>query len=154
MSTYLVAVVVSNFQSLDNNDGKHSYKIWSNPELIGQVPYSLSAMSKTIDFFETNLKIPYSLPKLEIVAMPEYIAVAMENWGLSLYRESLIFYDEAVTSLAVKRRIRTAITHELTHQWFGNLVTPERWDFLWLSEAFATYFEYHVPEDVSPATVI
>lgn len=154
MSTYLVALVVSEFQSLSNNSGSHVIKAWSNPDRVYQLPYPLSVASKAIEYFESHLKIPYALPKLDIVAMPDYIAVAMENWGLCLYRESWMLYDPKVTSITRKRIIRNAVTHELSHQWFGNLVTPQRWDVLWLSEAFGAYFESHAYEDVNMHCII
>ncbi|OXU26579.1 hypothetical protein TSAR_012204 [Trichomalopsis sarcophagae] len=147
MSTYLFALVVSEFQSLSNNNGSHVFKAWSNPDRVDQLSYPLSVLTKAIEFFETHLKVPYALPKLDIVAIPDYIAVAMENWGLCHYRESWMLYDPEVTSITRKRIIRNAVTHELSHQWFGNLVTPQRWDVLWLSEAFGAYFESHAYED-------
>ena len=148
MSTYLIAVVVSDFQNLKVIEKNHLYRVWTNAGIIDQLPYALSVTTKAVDFFESKLSIPYDLPKLDAVAMPDYLT-AMENWGLPIYRENVMLYKPAFTSITNKRFLRNAIAHEIAHQWFGNLVSPKWWNFLWLSEAFATYFEYHAHEEVS-----
>lgn len=147
MSTYLVAVVVCDFQSLAN-EKESPYTVWASLELKYQLPYSLAVIPKMVDFLGVRLGIPYNLPKLEMVALPDFPTEGMENWGLLIYSELVMLYDGSITPLTLKRYIRDLVTHEITHQWFGNLVTAEWWDCLWLNEAFATYFQYHAHEEV------
>jgi len=93
--------------------------------------------------------VPYPLPKLDQVAVPDFDAGAMENWGLVTYRESCLLIDETAT-LNDKIQIATVITHELSHQWFGNLVTMAWWDDLWLNESFANMMEYYCLDAIRP----
>ena len=146
MSTYLVAVVVSDFESRVNG----RYSVWSNPLVAHQLDYSLSVMAPVIDFFEKKLGHKYTLPKMDMVALPDFTSGAMENWGLLTFRETNMLYDKkALSSLPAKQSIRNVIAHEITHQWFGDLVSPLWWDYLWLSEGFARYFQYHAYAKVS-----
>lgn len=79
---------------------------------------------------------------MDMAAVPDFSAGAMENWGLITYRESRMLYDQNTSSDAAKQSVASVIVHELTHMWFGNQVTPEWWGYLWLSEAFARYYQY------------
>jgi aminopeptidase N len=85
-----------------------------------------------------------------MIAIPDFSAGAMENWGLITYRESALLYSDNVSALANKQKIAIVISHELAHQWFGNLVTPSWWSDLWLNEGFASYVEYLGVEAVAP----
>ena len=154
MSTYLLAIMLSDFKSLAMKYGERLYRVWTSSEHINKLPYALSVIPKSINALESRLGLPYPLHKLDMAAIPDFSQGAMENWGLLIYREVNIFYDSDLTPLKFKRNIRNVITHEIAHQWFGNLVTPKWWDCLWLSEAFATYFEMHIYEIVSLINII
>ncbi|KAJ8681954.1 hypothetical protein QAD02_017746 [Eretmocerus hayati] len=146
MSTYLVAIVVSDFESEGSFNGERSYRVWGNPvaKKYKQLKYALEVMDSSVSFFEEKFGIPYELPKMDMVALPDFRSGAMENWGLLTYRETGLLYNhEYVSPVTSKQSIRNVISHEITHQWFGDLVSPLWWDYLWLSEGFARYFQYH-----------
>ncbi|KAJ8681953.1 hypothetical protein QAD02_017745 [Eretmocerus hayati] len=146
MSTYLVAIVVSDFESEGSSNGKRSYRVWGNPvaKKYKQLKYALEVMNSSVSSFEEKFSISYELPKMDMVALPDFKSGAMENWGLLTYRETALLYDhEYMSPVTSKQSIRNVISHEITHQWFGDLVSPLWWDYLWLSEGFARYFQYH-----------
>lgn len=154
MPTYTVAFAVVEYASLaiaisPNETQPRLYRVWSKPLLAHQLSYSLQLIPKILDFFGNKTSLQYPISKIEMIAFSDFLSMGMENWGLLVYSEMFMLYDEKVTPLRIKRYIRNLVTHELSHQWFGNLVTPEYWDYLWLSESFAAYFEYHAHEDVS-----
>lgn len=141
MSTYLVAFVVADkeFKSLGE---KSSFEVWSKPSTIDQAEYALNFGKEVLGLFEEKFNEKYTLKKMDMVAIPDFAAGAMENWGLVTYRESRMLYDKEESSALAEQSVASVIAHELTHMWFGNLVTPEWWNCLWLSEGFATYFQY------------
>ncbi|XP_011631440.1 aminopeptidase N-like isoform X1 [Pogonomyrmex barbatus] len=139
MSTYTVAFVISEFESLEVDN----FRVWARPSALDQAEYSLDIGVAVLDALNNIFQLPYFLPKMDMVAVPDFKAGAMENWGLVTYRETAMLYDEKESSALAQQRVATVIAHELAHMWFGNLVTPEWWGYLWLSESFATYFEYH-----------
>jgi aminopeptidase N len=94
--------------------------------------------------------VKFPLPKQDMIAIPDFGAGAMENWGLITYRETALLYKEGVSAASNKQRIAIVVSHELAHQWFGNLVTPSWWTDLWLNEGFASYVEYLGVEEVQP----
>src|SRR6202007_2707511 len=94
---------------------------------------------KILAYFNDYFGIPYPLPKLDHIAIPDFAAGAMENWGAVTYRETALLYDPANSAAATQQRILEVVAHETAHMWFGDLVTMEWWDDLWLNESFATY---------------
>lgn len=147
MSTYLVAVIISDFKinHATNNDmtNKTEYAVIARPNAINQTEYAASLISLFVNFFETTMKQQYEISKLYMVALPDFPSGAGENWGLLTYRESYLLYDENHSPITSRQNIGNVIAHEISHQWFGNLVTPLWWKYLWLNEGFARYFEYH-----------
>ncbi|UYV77000.1 hypothetical protein LAZ67_14002774 [Cordylochernes scorpioides] len=146
MSTYLLAFVVSEFTHIGND----KFKVWARTEGIGSANYALDIGPRILNFYEQFFQIPFPLPKMDLVAVPDFNAGAMENWGLIIFRETALLFDEQEGSSGNKQRVATVVAHELAHQWFGNLVTPRWWDDLWLNEGFASYVEYLGVNAVAP----
>ncbi|XP_047471489.1 LOW QUALITY PROTEIN: aminopeptidase Ey-like [Penaeus chinensis] len=143
MSTYLVAFIVSDYVQINSTANDHvAFRVWVRQETIDQAEYANEVSPKILGFFEDYFNLSYPLPKMDMIALTDFSAGAMENWGLITYRESFLLYDAQVTTPVDKSIIAEIISHELAHQWFGNLVTPKWCDDLWLNEGFATYISY------------
>ncbi|XP_034540681.1 aminopeptidase Ey-like [Notolabrus celidotus] len=152
MSTYLLAFIVSDFAFIQNTVDGVLIRIFARKPAIaaGQGAYALTKTGPILKFFEEYYNSTYPLPKSDQIALPDFNAGAMENWGLITYRETALLYDEAFSSNSNKERIATIIAHELAHMWFGNLVTLRWWNDLWLNEGFASYVEYLGADKAEP----
>ncbi|XP_070557378.1 aminopeptidase N-like [Ptychodera flava] len=152
MPTYLIAIVVADFRSMEIQTANNkTMRVWSRPEALSALNYSMHTGSEMLTFFEDYWEIGYPLPKQDMVAIPDFYFGAMENWGLVLYRETALLYDPQVNDQYRKHRVAAIIAHELAHMWFGNLVTLDWWDHVWLNEGYASFFELPVLEAVEPS---
>lgn len=152
MSSYLVAWVVGELhKKTAKTKSGVEVNIWATlAQPVESLDFALDNAAKIIDFFDDYFETPYPLPKSDHVALPDFSSGAMENWGLITYRETTLLAHPKNTSIDKKHYIATVIAHELSHQWFGNLVTMKWWDDLWLNESFATMMEYLAIDNLHP----
>ncbi len=153
MSSYLVAWVAGDLQAKTaTTKSGVEVSIWSTKAHDpSNLDFALDIATRTIDFFDDYFGVAYPLPKSDHVALPDFSAGAMENWGLITYREIALLVDPQTTSLDAKHYAATVIAHELSHQWFGNLVTMKWWNDLWLNESFADMMEYVAVDALEPS---
>lgn len=152
MSSYLLAFVIGELhkKSAHTKSGVE-VNVWATPaQNENTLDFALDIATRSIDFYDEYFGVKYPLPKSDHVALPDFSSGAMENWGLITYRESCLLADPELTPESSRRFIATVIAHELSHQWFGNLVTMQWWNDLWLNESFANMMEYVAIDALQP----
>ena len=150
MSSYLLAVFAARLAPKSRKVGKTVVTVWAPPEQLKQADFALDAAVRALGFLNKWFAYPYMLPKLDLVVSPDFASGAMENWGAILFRDASFLIDPKLSSDAAKRRVAEVVSHEVVHQWFGNLVTMGWWNDLWLNEAFATWVAYKVVHSWKP----
>ena len=149
MSTYLLFFGVGEFEFIED-PGEVLLRAATMPGMKEHARFGLAFGRKALEFCEDYYGIKYPLPKLDLIAIQDFAAGAMENWGAITFRENLLLRHEDITSRGGEERICEVIAHEIAHHWFGNLVSPSDWKYLWLNESFATYFGFTVVNRYHP----
>lgn len=152
MSSYLLAFVIGELhKKTARTKSGVEVNVWATPaQNENTLDFALDIATRSIDFYDKYFGVKYPLPKSDHVALPDFSSGAMENWGLITYRESCLLADPELTPESSRRFIATVIAHELSHQWFGNLVTMQWWNDLWLNESFANMMEYVAIDALHP----
>ncbi len=151
MSVYLLAFVCGELKYKESKTKAGVLvRTYATPDNIGLADHGLDVAVRALEFFCDYFQVPYPLEKLDMVALPDFSSGAMENWGLVTYRETAMLVDPKSGSIESKQMVALVIAHELSHQWFGNLVTMKWWDDLWLNESFANLMEYVAVDALFP----
>ncbi|XP_050546402.1 aminopeptidase N-like [Daktulosphaira vitifoliae] len=149
LPTYLVAISVSEFVTKPSDEKR--IHVYTHKEYINQTDYIRQRAAELLHLMELFTTIPYSVEKMDFLAVPNFVAGAIfgENWGLNTYQEKYLLISENSTEKS-KELVTTTVQHKLAHQWFGNIVTCSWWDYVWLHESFATFFQYFAVKIVEP----
>nr|XP_040220030.2 aminopeptidase N-like [Anopheles coluzzii] len=148
MSTYLLAFAVTDF-TIRTADRQ---TVYARPNVFEETAYPLEAGNRILDALSDYMDISYYdyMPKMTQIAIPDRGTGAMENWGLVAYGEPVLLFNPAINTYRNRKSVTTIIAHEYAHQWFGNLVSPHWWEYIWLNEGFATLYEYYAAQLAYP----
>ncbi|XP_068632902.1 aminopeptidase A-like isoform X2 [Battus philenor] len=157
MSTYLACFVVCNFDyketEINANGVGNNFKLrsFAQKDEIHKIDFAQNIGKRATEFYIKYYDVPFPLPKLDMIAIPDYVSGATEHWGLITYRETSFLVDENTASSKNKISVANTIAHELAHMWFGNLVTMKWWDEVWLNEGFASYMQVKALNAIEPS---
>jgi aminopeptidase N len=159
MSTYLVAFLVGDFKCVEGSSDGVPIRACATPERVQYANFALTSAEYILHYYNDYFGIKYPMPKLDMIGIPDFEAGAMENFGAITYRESDMLVDEKNAPVEAKAEVASVVAHEMAHQWFGDMVTMNWWNNIWLNEGFATWMsnkplqawkpEWHINEDVA-----